>query len=69
MKPKSSPKVTLVPTHGISPEQARDARARAWLFVFRCYESRKNPAAGQSVRGNSDGTETKEDSAYGSIIP
>ena len=52
-----------------TPEEARDVRARVWAFVFRCYESKKNPAAGQGVRGDSDGTETKEDSAYGCIIP
>jgi hypothetical protein len=41
MKPKSSRKVTLAPTHVISPEQARDARARAWLYIFTCYEKHK----------------------------
>ena len=25
------------PTPGITPEQARDARARAWAFTFDCY--------------------------------
>jgi hypothetical protein len=26
------------PHPGISPEQARDARARAWHFVFQCWQ-------------------------------
>jgi len=26
------------PHPGISPEQARDARARAWRFVFQCWQ-------------------------------
>ena len=28
-----------IPT--ISPEQARDARARAWVFVFQCWHAKK----------------------------
>src|SRR5829696_3845588 len=32
----------------IAPEQTRDARARAWSFVFECYED--NKAAG-AIRG------------------
>ena len=51
-----------------TPEEARDVRAHVWAFVFQCYET-KNPAAGQGVRGDSDGTDTKEDSAYGCSIP
>jgi hypothetical protein len=27
----------VTPLSGISPEQVRDARARAWAFVFRCW--------------------------------
>jgi hypothetical protein len=49
-------------------KKASDARARAWAFVFQCYEAKKNPAAGPSRRGE-DGTETKEDSAYAHRIP
>ena len=29
------------PAPGVVPEQARDARARAWMFVFECWEQRK----------------------------
>jgi hypothetical protein len=42
--------VTQSPS-GISPEKARDARARAWSFVFECYEN--NKAAG-AIRGEGD---------------
>jgi hypothetical protein len=28
---------TLKSAYGTTPEQARDARARAWMFVFDCY--------------------------------
>ena len=31
--------VTLL--SGISPEQARDARARAWAFIFRCWQEKQ----------------------------
>ena len=30
----------VTPLSGISPEQARDARARAWAFVFRCWQEK-----------------------------
>jgi hypothetical protein len=29
------------PLSGISPEQARDTRARAWVFVFRCWQEKQ----------------------------
>jgi hypothetical protein len=29
---------------GISPEQVRDARARAWAFVFQCYQDSQKAA-------------------------
>ncbi len=29
---------------GVTLDQARDARARAWAFVFRCHESKNTPA-------------------------
>jgi hypothetical protein len=60
--------ISLNPATGKTPEQARDARARAWAYVFRCHES-KNPAAGPSVRGDNDGTRAEEDSADESILP
>jgi hypothetical protein len=53
----------------VSSEQTREVRARAWAFVFRCYETKKNPATGPSGRGDSDGTKIKEDSASDRIIP
>ena len=35
----------IVKLGGITPEQARDVRARAWRFVFDCYEQKKAAAA------------------------
>ena len=68
MATKTDTEIIVKRTPGLTPEQARDARARTWAFAFRCYESKKNPAAGKGVGGDSDGTETKEDSACASIM-
>jgi hypothetical protein len=38
----------VTPLSGISPERARDARARAWAFVFQCWQEKQmvtEPAA------------------------
>jgi hypothetical protein len=43
--------IAVKPLPGTSPGQARDARARAWRFVFECYEN--NKAAG-AIRGEGD---------------
>jgi hypothetical protein len=51
-----------------APDQTRNLRARAWLFVFEAH-TRKNPVAGPSARGLSNGTANKEDSADGQSIP
>ena len=29
------------PTHGTAPEQARYARARAWAFIFQCWQEKQ----------------------------
>jgi hypothetical protein len=34
----------LTPLSGISPEQARDIRARAWAFVFQCWQEKQMAA-------------------------
>jgi hypothetical protein len=46
-------KLTLL--SGITLEQARDGRARAWGFVFECYE--ENKAAGGHAAGRTSGQE------------
>ena len=53
MKSNDAPVVLVKPTPCITPEQARDARARAWKFIFDTYRKK---AAGQ------DNTETKQKS-------
>jgi hypothetical protein len=43
-------------TSGITPEQARDVRARAWRFVFDSYEQKKaadEPGSENDTKGGS----------------
>ena len=52
--PRSSSDITNRLTPGFTPEQARDARARAWRFVFDRWEQKK--AAGKDG-GENDASE------------
>ena len=36
-----SPRIVRSPLSSISLEQARDARARAWAFVFECWRAKQ----------------------------
>jgi hypothetical protein len=36
-----APRIGLRPNLGLTLEQARDARARAWAFVFQCWHAKK----------------------------
>lgn len=38
--------ITLTPATSIPPEQARDARARAWAFVFDCHKKKATRPGG-----------------------
>ncbi len=33
--------IIVKPTPGMTPQEARDVRARAWHFVFDCYAKKK----------------------------
>ena len=48
----------------ISNQHAREARARAWAYVFDCYRKKEAARPG----GPDDGTKSKEDSASEHII-
>jgi hypothetical protein len=50
-----------------SIEMARDARARAWAYVWDCYRQNKGTATSPVSRPDS-GTKVKEDSANERII-
>jgi hypothetical protein len=51
MKSTNEPRV-IVKLGGITPEQARDIRARAWAFVFECFDHHEKEAV--SGRGGED---------------
>ncbi len=55
MSDAQHPTARLTPS--ISPEHARDARARAWAFVFECYARKKGARPGAP----NDGEESKND--------
>lgn len=59
-----APRVALKATSGITDEQARDARARAWSYIFDCHAKKKAARPG----GPDDGTKSKEDSGNTPII-
>jgi len=46
----SVPRIRL----GASPELAQDARARAWLFVFACYEKKEAAERAPTPNGCDD---------------
>ena len=39
-----SSEITVRPHPGLGPEQARDIRARAWAFVFKCFDHHEKEA-------------------------
>lgn len=39
------PRVAIKSPSGITPEEACDARARAWAYVFDCWEQKKVASA------------------------
>ncbi len=46
-----NPRLAHAAHFGPTPEQARDARARAWAFVFDCYAKNKATGAGGQDAG------------------
>ena len=53
---------TLKPDAGLTSEQLRDVRARAWSYVFECF-NRHTKKKAAPASGPDDGTKVKEDSA------
>ena len=53
-------------TPGLTPEEARDVRARAWRFVFDCWEQKK--AAGE-VGGEEHARKESKDVSRNRTIP
>ncbi len=48
--------ITLRSTPGTTPEQARNARARAWVFIFDCYAKKTARTRGgaDAMKGSND---------------
>jgi hypothetical protein len=44
---------------GTTPEQACNARARAWAFVFECFHRRENQEGGPATAPKDDAKESK----------
>ena len=68
MKSTGGPQGTIRPLSGITPEQARHTRARAWAYVLDCFNCRVSqeggpPTAPDSAKGGSS------DSSAKTIIP
>ncbi len=57
----SAPRITAKPAPGITPDQARNIRARAWAFVFECYARKKAEGRLPSPDGHDD---TKGESGH-----
>ena len=54
---------SVTPLLGILPEQTRDARARAWAFIFQCWQEKQmttEPAAEPDGRNDVSITNRKE---------
>ncbi len=58
-----APSIIYRPRPGASSEQARDARARAWAFVFQCWQEkqkgRPTTSGPDSAKGGSSDSSAK----------
>lgn len=46
-----TPRILVESTCGIIVEHARDARARAWVFIFRCWHEKQRSHARTEISG------------------
>jgi hypothetical protein len=56
--------ITEKPLSDIPPEQARDARARVWAYVFECYSRREMQKGGPTTSRPDDAKEIKNGSRH-----
>ena len=55
-----TPRIVVRSHSGITPDQAREARARAWRFVFDCY-AKKKALTSEEKAGVSTGRRGREE--------
>jgi len=55
----SKKRVVRVPHKGVTPEQARSLRARAWAFVFSCWRAKREDGIATTSR-RPEGEKDKE---------
>jgi hypothetical protein len=59
-------RVTLRPRRGFAPEEARDARARAWAYIFERAGKHRNAAESSGENGPKG---NKDDRTARGIVP
>lgn len=64
----SNSRITHPSSSSITSEHARDARARAWAFVFACFEKHKQENKGGPATAPDDAEESKNDRTAAAII-
>ena len=57
-----APRIVIVSRSSISPKETRDVRARAWSYIFGCYEKRK-------AAGEVGGDDTRKENQHASGKP
>ena len=57
MATKARADVVVATNPSITPEQARDARARAWAFVFECFDRHEKEAVSGIGSSEDDASE------------
>jgi hypothetical protein len=65
---RDAPHTVLRPSPGTTPEQVRNARARAWAFVFACFEKHQQENKGGPVTAPDDAEESENDRTTTAII-
>jgi hypothetical protein len=63
----SVPRTAARPDQSFTPEQARDARARAWAYVFDCH-AKKNATGVTSTGGDNTKEGSENDFRANNII-
>jgi hypothetical protein len=60
--------ITIKPAPGITLEQARDARASAWGYVFQCFRRREGQEGGPAIAAPDSPERRKVEIRAGSSI-